>query len=197
MRRHDPACLRSSNGKITPVDAIREPDPQSAVRLDLMPDGWCRAICSVTLAQKQTAAAPQRGTAQQNSSPVSSAPASTDIKGVRSNCKPVSSPMGAKRCSTIILLYVRNLWTVKEVPRIECVVADIFEDVPVILIGAVCPGTILTSLWFTNPPSALLVVSTNGAPPPTGTTCVMKATCREKFKVTTSAKGRDHVSLSG
>jgi hypothetical protein len=53
MRRHDPACLRSSNGKITPVDAIREPDPQSAVRLDLMPDGWCRAICSVTLAQKQ------------------------------------------------------------------------------------------------------------------------------------------------
>jgi hypothetical protein len=54
MRRHDPACLRSSNGKITPVDAIREPDPQSAVRLDLMPDGWCRAICSVTLAQKQT-----------------------------------------------------------------------------------------------------------------------------------------------
>jgi hypothetical protein len=108
-----------------------EPDPQSAVRLDLMPDGW-RAICSVTLAQKQTAAAPQRGTAQQSSSPVSSAPASTDIKGVRSNCKPVSSPVGAKRCSKIILLYVRNLWTVKEVPRIEGVVADIFEDIPVI-----------------------------------------------------------------
>src|ERR1700731_1585370 len=110
-----------------------------------------------------------------NSSPVSSAPASTDIKGVRSNCKPVSSPVGAKRCSTIILLYVRNLWTVKEVPRIEGVVADIFD---------------------TNPPSALLVVSTYGAPPPVGTTCVMKETCREKFKVTTSAKGRDHVSLS-
>jgi hypothetical protein len=119
MRRHDPACLRSSDGKITPVGAIRKPDPQSAVRLDLMPDGWRRAICSVTLAQKQTAAAPQRGTAQQSSSPVSSAPASTDIKGARSNCKPVSSPVGAKGCSKIILLYVRNLWTVKEVPRIE------------------------------------------------------------------------------
>jgi hypothetical protein len=73
---------------------------------------------------------PQRGTAQQSSSPVSSAPASTDIKGVRSNCKPVSSPVGAKRCSTISLLYVRNLWAVKEVPRFEGAVADIFDDVP-------------------------------------------------------------------
>ena len=78
------------------------------------------------------AAAPQRGTAQQSSSPVSSAPASTDIKGARSNCKPVSSSVGTKLWSKIILLYVRNLWTVKEVPRIEGVVADILEDVPVI-----------------------------------------------------------------
>src|SRR5258708_35535325 len=78
------------------------------------------------------AAAPQRGTAQQSSSPVSSAPACTDIKGARSNCKPVSYPVGAKGCSKIILLYVRNLWTFKEVPRIEGAVVDIFEDVPVI-----------------------------------------------------------------
>src|SRR5258708_8235384 len=78
------------------------------------------------------AAAPQRGTAQQGSSPVSSAPASTDIKGARSNCKPVSPPVGAKGCSKIILLYVRNLLTFKEVPRIEGAVADIFVDVPVI-----------------------------------------------------------------
>src|SRR5260370_3248935 len=86
------------------------------------------------------AAAPQRGTAQQGSSPVSSAPASTDIKGARSNCKPVSSPVGAKGCSRIILLYVRNLWTFKEVPRIEGAVADIFEDVPVIsLSGLIHP----------------------------------------------------------
>src|SRR5260370_40059927 len=86
------------------------------------------------------AAAPQRGSAQQSSSPVSSAPPCTDIKGAHSNGKPVSYPVGAKGCSKIILLYVRNLWTFKEAPRIEGVVADIFEDVPVIsLSGLIHP----------------------------------------------------------
>src|SRR5258708_36653614 len=77
-------------------------------------------------------AAPQRGTARESRSPVSFAPACPDIKGARSNCKPVSDPVGDQGCSKIILLYVRNLWTFKEVPRIEGAVADIFEDVPVI-----------------------------------------------------------------
>src|SRR5260370_33025809 len=87
------------------------------------------------------AAAPQRGTAQQSSSPVSSAPACTDIKGARSNCKPVSYPVGAKGCSKIILLYVRNLWTFKEVPRIEGAVADIFEEVPAISLSNIIHPT--------------------------------------------------------
>jgi hypothetical protein len=101
MRRHDPACLRSSNGKITPADAIREPDPQSAVRLDLMPDGWCRAICSVTLAQKQTAAAPQRGTAQQT------APRS----------RPRELPPTSRASAQIVNLY-RPRWAPSDAPQL-------------------------------------------------------------------------------
>jgi hypothetical protein len=140
MRHHDPACLRSSNGKITPVDAIREPDPQSAVRLDLMPDGWCRAICSVTLAQKQTAAAPQRGTAQQT------APRS----------RPRQLPPTSRASAQIVNLY-RPRWAPSDAPQLffstcgtfgpskkfralKGAVADIFEDVPVIsLSGLIHP----------------------------------------------------------
>jgi hypothetical protein len=49
---------------------------------------------------------------------------------------PTTAHKTRMRSPKIILLQVRNLWAIKEIPRIEGGVAEKFEDVPVVLAGA-------------------------------------------------------------